>query len=89
VGEYLLAGLIDLQNEMGGRVSGARGRGLMIAFDLPGPGMRKRVVAAALEEGLLLLPCGPRSIRFRPPLNLSRAEADAGLERLRGALKCL
>jgi L-lysine 6-transaminase len=89
VGEELLAGLLTLQSEMAGRVSGARGRGLMIAFDLPTPEMRKRAIAAALEENLLLLPCGPRSVRFRPPLNLSKAEADSGLERLRAALKRL
>jgi 4-aminobutyrate aminotransferase-like enzyme len=29
---------------------------------------------------LLLLKCGVRSIRFRPPLYLTAAEADAGLE---------
>ncbi len=31
--------------------------------------------------------CGVRSVRFRPPLNLSRDEADAGLEVLRKSLK--
>jgi L-lysine 6-transaminase len=86
VGEHLLSGLLALQDEMGGRLAGARGRGLMIAFDLPTPETRTRVVDAALDEGLLVLPCGPQSIRFRPPLNLSRAEADAGIERLRRAL---
>jgi hypothetical protein len=37
--------------------------------------------------GLLLLTCGSRSIRFRPPLNLSAAEADAGLEIVRQTLR--
>ena len=35
----------------------------------------------------MLLACGQRSIRFRPPLNLSAAEADTGLELLRATLK--
>jgi L-lysine 6-transaminase len=43
----------------------------------------KKIVAG----GLLLLKCGVRSIRFRPPLNLSAAEADPGLEILRRTLK--
>jgi L-lysine 6-transaminase len=40
-----------------------------------------------LENGLLLLGCGARSIRFRPPLNLAPAEADAALEIVRRSLK--
>jgi L-lysine 6-transaminase len=33
--------------------------------------------------------CGERSVRFRPPLNLSAAEADAGLDIVRRSLKQL
>ena len=40
-----------------------------------------------LANGLLLLACGVRSIRFRPPLNLAPAEADAALEIVRKSLK--
>ena len=40
-----------------------------------------------LANGLLLLACGVRSIRFRPPLNLTAAEADAALEIVRRSLK--
>src|SRR5688572_5625868 len=35
VGEHLLRGLEGVQQELGGLMTGARGRGLMIAFDLP------------------------------------------------------
>jgi L-lysine 6-transaminase len=40
-----------------------------------------------MANGLLLLECGVRSIRFRPPLNLTAAEADAGLEIVRRSLR--
>ena len=40
-----------------------------------------------LANGLLLLGCGTRSIRFRPPLNLAAAEADTALEIVRKSLK--
>jgi L-lysine 6-transaminase len=40
-----------------------------------------------LENGLLLLGCGERSIRFRPPLNVTPADADAALEIVRKSLK--
>ncbi len=87
VGEHLLRGLEAVQKELGGLVSNARGRGLMIACDLPTPELRNRAHQRIVENRLLLLKCGVRSVRFRPPLNLSRDEADAGLEVLRKSLK--
>jgi L-lysine 6-transaminase len=89
VGAHLLAALQGLQAELGGLMSNARGRGLMVAFDLPTPEQRDRAHKRIIEEGLLLLTCGPRSIRFRPPLNLSAAEADAAMDFLRRALRSL
>ncbi len=89
VGAHLLAGLQGLQGELGGLMSNARGRGLMIAFDLPTPEQRDRAHKRIIDEGLLLLTCGTRSVRFRPPLNLSASEADAGLDLMRRALKSL
>lgn len=89
VGAHLLAGLEAVQRERGGLVTNARGRGLMIAFDLPDGALRGRAQERLIENGLLVLACGPRSIRFRPPLNLSAAEADAGLEIVRKTLKAL
>ena len=67
--------------------SNARGLGLMIAFDLATPELRDRALERTLANGLLLLPCGVRSIRFRPPLNLTAAEADAALDLVRRSLK--
>ncbi len=87
VGDHLRRGLEAVQGELGGLMSNARGRGLMIAFDLPTPELRNKAHQKILANRLLLLKCGVRSIRFRPPLNLSRAEADEGLVRLRQSLK--
>jgi L-lysine 6-transaminase len=89
VGEHLLAGLVALQAELGGLMTNARGLGLMIAFDLPTPQARGKAQDAIIEAGLLVLTCGERSIRFRPPLNLTAAEADAGLDMVRKGLKLL
>jgi L-lysine 6-transaminase len=61
----------------------------MIAFDLPTGELRKKAHETLIANGLLLLTCGPRSIRFRPPLNLSAAEADAALDIVRRSLKAL
>ena len=87
VGARLLAGLQSLERELGGRITNTRGLGLMIAFDLPTPELRGRAQDTTLANGLLLLGCGPRSIRFRPPLNLTASEADAALEIARRSLK--
>ena len=86
-GGRLLDGLRSLQQELGGVMTNARGRGLMIAFDLPTPELRGKALDRMLANGLLLLACGVRSIRFRPPLNLAPAEADAALEIVRKSLK--
>ncbi len=59
----------------------------MIAFDLETPEARDEAHRRLIESGLLLLTCGTRSIRFRPPLNLTAAEADAALEIARKALR--
>jgi len=87
VGERLLGGLRALERELGGRFDNARGLGLMIAFDLASPELRDRALERLLANRLLLLPCGVRSIRFRPPLNLTAAEADTALDLVRTSLK--
>lgn len=87
VGERLLAGLRTLERETGGQLSAARGLGLMIAFDLETPALRDRAQERMLANGLLLLGCGTRSIRFRPALNLAPADADAALDLVRKSLK--
>ena len=89
VGDHLLAGLREVQRELGGLLSNARGRGLMIAFDLPTQDQRNKAKEAIWRNGLLVLPCGERSLRFRPPLNLTAAEADTGLDLVRRSLKQL
>jgi L-lysine 6-transaminase len=87
MGERLLAGLQALALETGGKADNPRGLGLMLAFDLATPELRDKALERAHANGLLLLPCGTRSIRFRPPLNLAAAESDAALELVRKSLK--
>ncbi len=86
MGDYLVQGLERLAAEHPTLVSNARGRGLFAAFDLPTPDLRTEVRKKALQKGLIVLPSGERSIRFRPPLNVSRQEIDEGLKILRESL---
>jgi L-lysine 6-transaminase len=86
VGLHLLAGLRALEAVFPGRVSNARGRGLFAAFDLPSTELRNATLQAMNEQDLLALPCGDRSIRFRPALVVTREEIDEGLRRSERAL---
>ena len=70
VGTHLLKGLHALQARKADVLSNARGRGLLCAIDFPdGPG-RDAVAKRAYEQGMIILPCGHRSLRFRPPLDI-------------------
>jgi L-lysine 6-transaminase len=87
LGERLLAGLNKLQAEHPGLVSSARGRGLMCAFDLPDAEVREAVLARIRDDGgVLLLPCGERSIRLRPALSVTTEEIEYGVAAIAAAL---
>ncbi|MFQ6616176.1 MAG: aminotransferase class III-fold pyridoxal phosphate-dependent enzyme, partial [Fidelibacterota bacterium] len=88
-GSYLLKKLQALQEDYAGLVSNARGRGLMCAFDLPNSDDRDRLKEGILKEGAFILGSGTRSIRFRPPLNISREEIDMGIEMILRGLDSL
>lgn len=68
-------------------VSSPRGKGLMCAFDFNGKHSRNEFVSAAYDEGLLILPCGEKSVRFRPPLNITDKHIDEGFEMIEKAYK--
>jgi L-lysine 6-transaminase len=88
-GAHLLSRLHEMAGEMEGVVGNVRGRGLMCAFDL-GPQIdRAAFLREALRLGVIILPCGTRSIRFRPALNIDREALDEGLARVRSALKAV
>ena len=80
-GDHLLRGLHALA-ERHPSVTQVRGRGLLCAFDLPNGGLRNRVLEACYEEGAVVLGCGTHSVRFRPPLTVTEADLDEGLDLL-------
>jgi L-lysine 6-transaminase len=68
-------------------MSNVRGRGMMCAFDLPDQAARDALVTRLREEhSVLVLPCGPRSVRLRPALNIPEPDLDHGLAALSAAL---
>jgi L-lysine 6-transaminase len=81
-GAWLLPELQEVAGRFPGLVSNVRGRGLMCAFDLPGTAERDSLLSILREEKILVLPCGPRSIRFRPALTITTEELSVGLKGL-------
>jgi L-lysine 6-transaminase len=67
-------------------MTNVRGRGLILAFDLPDRETRDRIRRDCWDAGLATLPCGPRALRFRPPLTFSEAEAERAQGILRDVL---
>ncbi len=80
-GAYFLERLEELQSRHE-EITNVRGRGMFIAFDLPTGKERDRFRERCWKNGLAVLKSWPRSIRFRPPLTLSKEEADEAIERL-------
>ena len=52
----------------------------------PDPAGRDEIVQAAFRRGLLLLGCGEYSLRFCPPLCVTAAQVDTGLQLLNDVL---
>ncbi|RLF41588.1 MAG: L-lysine 6-transaminase [Thermoplasmata archaeon] len=88
-GEELLKGLRELEEKYPEKISNSRGRGLMCAFDLPSPEIRDKVKKMLYDNGILILPCGPSGIRFRPPLTISSEEINEGISIIDSTLNAL
>ena len=86
VGAHLKAGLTALM-EKHPLIGDVRGRGLMVGVELVRDRQtkeravheREAVVNAAFRRGLLLLGAGKNTIRFSPPLVLTREQADTAV----------
>ncbi|RSM45789.1 L-lysine 6-transaminase [Amycolatopsis balhimycina DSM 5908] len=80
LGDRLLLGLREIGVAYTDVISNVRGRGLLCAFDLPDPAGRDAVIDTLRTRcGVLVLPSGERSVRFRPPLTVSEEDIDRGL----------
>lgn len=84
-GAQLLAGLERLMAKYP-QLTNARGRGLMCAVDLPNTALRDKVVRRCFEDGMIVLKCGTRSVRFRPTLTVGAEAIDQGVQRLDQAI---
>jgi L-lysine 6-transaminase len=86
-GAHLLYEVTELCSALPRTFSAPRGAGLLVAMDVETPELRDRIIKLVMDDGLIILPCGERSIRFRPALDVGRHEIDEALHILRGAIK--
>ncbi|MDZ8188028.1 MAG: aspartate aminotransferase family protein [Nostoc sp. ChiSLP02] len=87
-GEQLRSGLKAIAAKYPHHISEVRGWGLINGLELRSEIALTAadVVNAAINEGLLLVPAGPKVIRFVPPLIVTEAEVNTALEVLDKAL---
>ncbi len=85
-GEFLLSEIQKLSEEFPELVSNPRGKGLLCAMDLDTALNRDQLRVKAYEEGLILIGCGDRAIRFRPSLTIQKSELEEGMKIIRKAL---
>ena len=72
-----------------------RGRGLMLGVDFvlnketrePAKQLADEIMEEAFKRGMLILTCGYSTIRFCPPLVLTKSEADEALERFEATIQ--
>lgn len=87
VGAYLEAGLRKLERKYD-CIGDVRGLGMMLGVEFvedrvsmkPAPELRDRIEIASFERGLILLGAGVNTIRWSPPLILTRENVDVALE---------
>lgn len=87
VGGHLKAGLEKLKEKYE-CIGDVRGMGLMLGVEFvtdkasrkPDAALRDRIEMACFERGLIILGCGTSTIRWSPPLILTKENADVALE---------
>jgi 4-aminobutyrate aminotransferase len=87
VGGYIVERLKAMADDHGA-IGDVRGKGLMIGLELVenratkkrAKKLRDEIVNRCFEKGLLILGCGPNTIRWAPPLVIDKDTADKALE---------
>ena len=88
IGNHVVAGLRSIANDADAFTS-VRGKGSLIAFTLPTPEHRATMLNSFMDAGVIALPCGTRSVRFRLPLVMTTQDADELLHRTQIAVNAM
>jgi L-lysine 6-transaminase len=87
-GTYLQNGLQNIAAKSG-LITNVRGKGLLTAFDFPNAATRSAFIDKGLENSIMYLGCGERTIRFRPALIIEKEHIDEGLYNIEKILPAL
>lgn len=79
--------LKELVGKFSGIMSNTTGLGLMRGIKIKDDETLGKIVTSAFNNGVLVLKSGRSTLRFLPPLTISKAEIDLGFERLENAIK--
>ncbi|MBC7900198.1 MAG: acetyl ornithine aminotransferase family protein [Saprospiraceae bacterium] len=87
VGAYLEKGLNKLKDKYD-CIGDVRGLGMMLGVEFvtdretldPAPELRDKIEMACFQSGLIILGCGTSTIRWSPPLILSKENVDVALQ---------
>ena len=89
IGTYFMDKLEEFKASHQPTVVDVRGMGLLLGVQFNDT-ISPKVIAACNQEGLLLNPVRPDTIRFMPPLIITEADVDEAIEKLdRGLAKAL
>jgi L-lysine 6-transaminase len=86
-GPALIEGLRSLESEFPEFIDNVRGKGLMCAYDIKTPELRSKFLSECAKRHMLILPCGTRTVRFRPALNVPLEDIGRGIEISREAAR--
>ena len=75
-GDYLKSKMEALCSTYPSKINSPRGLGLFAAFDASNTELRNKITAKSIKNGLMILGCGSRSIRFRPPVTVTKEHID-------------
>lgn len=79
-GAYFLARLGELAAKFPALITEPRGRGYLLAFDLPTPASRDDFLKRCLRRAVFASYTGTRSVRLRPHLIMERADVDVAID---------
>jgi L-lysine 6-transaminase len=86
-GKVLFNELRNLRGEFPDIINNIRHRGLFAAFDFLKPEIRAKFLEKTMQNGLIILPCGDKSIRFRPALDIKADTILNGINIIKESLK--
>ncbi|SHE65219.1 L-lysine 6-transaminase precursor [Fodinibius roseus] len=86
MGRYLLKNIQGLAEQYE-QVANARGKGLFCAIDFPNTEIRDAVIKECFKKKLMILSCGTKTMRFRPPLTVTKQHIDEAIHIIGNAIQ--